>query len=229
MPSEPLLKPNDILVFEGDSLTRRQVPPCIDTWPLARIQGWDHSYSELVDEWLFVNLPALRLKSRHAAIGGSPMSAVADRYETQVKPQKPNWIVLTIGSNDAVRGVNLDAFAQCLTGYIQTAKRDSGARFIYAGGFLPMPGLTDEGKAKLELCQPFYEAARRVVRDSGGIAPPMGKAMLRQAEALYAWSTFNTFYADGVHLNALGNRVLASLVLQAMGAYDLLQPLTEGD
>jgi lysophospholipase L1-like esterase len=200
------------------------MPPCADTWPLARFNGWDHSYGEMVEEWLFVNLPSLRLKARHAAIGGSLMTAIADRYDTCVKPAKPNWVIITSGSNDAARGVPLQSFADTLTRYIEVAQRDSGARFLYAGGFLPMPGVTEEGRQKLEKCQPYFDAARRAIQASGGLTPPMGPAMLRRAEELYALSPFNTFYADGVHLNGLGNRVLASLVLEALGAYKVLCP-----
>jgi len=227
--AESLLKPNQMLVFEGDSLTRRQVPPCADTWPLSRINGWDHSYSEIVDEWLFVNLPAMRLKVRHAAIGGSTCESMTERYQTCVKPLKPDWIIITMGSNDATRGVKITTFVQTLTRYIETARQDSGARFLYAGGFLPMPGVTEEGRAKLERCQPYYKAAKQAVRSAGGIVPPMGDAMLRQAEALYATSPYHTFYADGNHLNGLGNRVLASLVVQALGAHELITPLWPTD
>lgn len=88
-----------------------------------------------------------------------------------------------------------------------------------------MPGATDEVRVSLEKAEPYYEATRRVIRASGGLTPPIGCAMLRQAEALFSLSSYHTFYADNTHLNALGHQVLASVVLRALGAYQLVQPL----
>lgn len=225
--SAPLLKAGQVIIFEGDSLTRRSTPPSADIWPLLRMNNWHHSYAEIVEDWLFSNLPALNLKARHCAIGGSTIDDLLVRYETHVKPNHPDWIIFTLGTNDS-RRMPLEAFREKLTAYVQTAQRDANTRFFFCGGFLPMPGLSSDEAARNADIQPFYNAAREVILASGGLAPLIGHAFLAKAQALHAQCPeFHSVYGDGIHLNALGNNVLAGLVLQALGAYQQLPPLSE--
>lgn len=190
------------------------------------MNNWHRSYAEIAEEWLFANLPHLRLKCRHAAIGGSTTQELLARYETQVKPHRPSWIILTIGTNDYSRGIPLADFTASLKSYILQAQADSGARFLYAGGFEIMPALAEADKPRIAAAQPYYHAARALVREHGGIAPEIGRALRAKAEAHYAASSYHAFYSDGSHLNALGNHVLAGLVLQALDAYALLPSLS---
>ena len=199
-------------------MSRRSMLPSLDTWAFLRMNNWHHSYGEIAEEWLLANLPELQIRCRHAAVGGSTLEGMIARYETQVKPCEPRCIVFTIGGNDYSRQVPLDEFEGRLRDYIARAQRDSGARFLYAGGFRVMPGLGSAETAKIEGCQPYFELARRVVRESGGIDCDMGADLAEKAAALHALSPYHTFYSDGVHLNALGNHVLAGLVLKHLGA-----------
>jgi lysophospholipase L1-like esterase len=95
-----ILKPKQTLVFEGDSLTRRSMAPSADNWPLLRLNNWHHSWADLVEEWIFAHRPDLQIKCRQSAIGGSSIINLEERYEAQVKPHRPAWILLTLGSND---------------------------------------------------------------------------------------------------------------------------------
>ena len=140
-----ILQPDQTLVFEGDSLTRRAMNHSADNWPLLRMNNWHRSCAELVEEWLFAHRPDLRLKARHAAIGGSNIHDLHARYETQVKPHSPSWIIFTLGTNDCVIG--LDVFEAELSRYLDTARGESGSRFLYVGGFEAMPGLGDARRA----------------------------------------------------------------------------------
>ena len=38
-----ILQPDQTLVFEGDSLTRRAMTPSADNWPLLRMNNWHRS------------------------------------------------------------------------------------------------------------------------------------------------------------------------------------------
>ena len=213
-----LLAPQSTLVFEGDSMTRRSTGPSLDTWAFLRMNNWHHSYSEIVEEWLLANLPELRIKVRHAAVGGSTMEGMLARYEAQVKPCRPSCVVFSIGGNDCSCEVPLDKFEAQLRAYIAQAVADSGTRFLYAGGFPAMPGLGAIETEKIARSQPYFEIARRVVRESDGITDDMGAAMKEKADVLYELSSHHTFYSDGAHLNALGNHVLAGLALRQLGA-----------
>lgn len=214
-----ILEARQTLVFEGDSMTRRSMSPSADNWPLLRLNNWHRSYAELAEEWIFAHRPDLDIKARHAAIGGSVVPDLLGRYETQVKPHKPAWIIFTIGGNDCARGFTLDQFADGLSRYLEMAQRDAGTRFLYAGGFQPMPGLAAEAVDWVVKAQPFFATARRLVSQAGGLAPDIGAALRAKAEQHFAQSSYHTYYGDGVHLNALGNHVLAGLVLEALGVF----------
>lgn len=219
MPKTPLLQPDSILVFEGDSLTRRDMLPSADDWPLLRMNNWHRSYAELTDEWIFAHRPDLRIKCRHAAIGGSSIEELHARYESQIKPHRPAWIVFTLGTNDSARQIPLVTFESELARYLSTVARDAGTRCLYVGGLQPMPGLDAENISAISRSQPYSKSAARLVREAGGLAPEIGEALRIKAEQHYAASPFHTFYADGLHFNALGNRVIAGLVLEALGVF----------
>lgn len=226
MSHSPFLSQDQVIVFEGDSLTRRSMGPSADNWPFLRMNNWHHSYAEILEEWLFANLPHLRIKCRHAAIGGSTTEELLARYEKHVKPHRPSWIILTIGTNDYSRGIPLEQFSNSLKSYILQAQKDSGARFLYAGGFEIMPGLPDGDKPRITAAQTYYHTARAIIREHGGLAPEIGRALREKAETHYASSTYHSYYSDGSHLNALGNHALAGLLLQALGAYSLLPDIS---
>ena len=213
-----ILQPDQTLVFEGDSLTRRAMNPSADNWPLLRLNNWHRSYAELVEEWLFAHRPDLRLKARHAAIGGSNIHDLHARYETQVKPHSPSWIIFTLGTNDCGI-IGLDVFEAELSRYLDTARRASGSRFLYVGGFEAMPGLGEAEALHLAEARPYYDAARRLVPAFGGLAPDFGPALRAKAELHFSQSPFHSYYGDGLHFNALGNHVLAGLVLEALGVF----------
>lgn len=217
-----MLRVEQVLVFEGDSLTRRAMPPSADTWALLRLNNWDHSYAEIAEEWLFANLPHLRLKIRHCAVGGSGIRDLRGRYESQVKPLRPAWLIFSVGVNDAVRSLPLDEFRAELEAYVATALADQGTRCLYVGGFRVMPKLPRSEVDRLMTAQSYFEAARAIVRAHGGLAPDLGSALQRKAELHFEASPFHSHYSDGLHLSALGNAVLAGLVLQVLGAYAAL-------
>jgi lysophospholipase L1-like esterase len=195
-------------------MTRRNIPPSADIWPLLRLNNWHRSWADLVEEWIFAHRPDLQIKCRQAAVGGSTIADLEARYEVQVKPHRPSWILFTLGTNDYSRGIPLDDFRARLIDYIQTAQRDSGARFFYTGGFLTMPGLPALEVPKITGAQPYFQAVRDVVCASGGIAPEIGEIMKEKAEQHFAASPYHTFYSDGSHFAPLGNHVLAGIVLE---------------
>src|SRR5512146_2150541 len=114
---ECLLRVGQTVVFEGDSLTSRRTPPCLDDWPYLRLSNWQRTYAEEVAEWLFCNRPDLRLTFHTAAVGGSSCVELRERYEQRVKPLRPAWVILTLGGNDSARKVPLGEFRRTLDEY----------------------------------------------------------------------------------------------------------------
>ncbi|MCW8132850.1 MAG: hypothetical protein KIS92_21060, partial [Planctomycetota bacterium] len=96
-------KRGDTIVFEGDSLTNRRRNPAMDTWPYLELMNWKRTYADEIARLLFCWRPDLRLNFRNAGVGGSSCREVENRWEKMVRPLKPNWIVMTLGGNDAAR------------------------------------------------------------------------------------------------------------------------------
>lgn len=214
-----LLQPGQVLLFEGDSLSRRAMGASVNNWPLLRMNNWHRSWADLLEEWIFAHRPELEIRCHHVAIGGSTIADLEARYKTQVSPCLPSWIFLTLGTNDFIRGIGVDDFRSRLTTYIRTAQSEHGTRFFYLGGFLPMPGLPESETEVVEKLQGHFQAAREAVLASGGIAPDLGPLMKEKADRHFASSHFHSYYGDGLHFNALGNHVLAGLVMEELGLF----------
>lgn len=222
----PLIAPGDTIVFEGDSQSSRQRGPAGDTWAYLRMCNWHRTYNELVEEWLFANLPELHLTCRHAARSGSAIMNLEERYETCVKPLNPDLMVFTIGNNDTHR-IELNAFTDRLSAYLDRLQDDAGTKLLYVGGYEACP-LADEGVGpRCDRARPYNDAAGRVVTERGGVYLNIGPSLRRKAEKLYEQSACHSVYAEGRHLNALGSHIVAGQVLRAMGAFHVL--LDQGD
>ena len=209
-----LLRARQTIVFEGDSLTSRRTPTG-DTWPFLRLANWHHDYPDLVGEWLFCNLPHLNVKVRSAAVGGSSIDDLHDRYDRAVAPLNPDLLVLTIGNNDPHRGP-LDHFERRFDAYLDRLP----CPVLYVGNFEPCPGADDTVVERGAASKPYNAAAAERVVSRGGHFLDVGPKLRAKAEALYAQSSYHKIYAEGRHFNAVGSSVLAGLVLAALGAFE---------
>ena len=220
--STRLLQPGDCIVFDGDSLTSRRLRPNLDTWPYLRLMNWDGSYADHVADWLFCNRPDLRLSFRQAAIGGSIASECLARYDEAVKPHKPAWVVMTISTNDHNRHVPLKEFEAALTKYARRLKQDSGGRMMILAGFKPFPFL-DADKLEFRERAKYYQVIRKVLRQQDGLYVDVGTPLFQKARQLHKLWPGHTLYSDGCHLNAVGNAILTTQVLQALGVLTLTE------
>jgi hypothetical protein len=224
--SEPIqmrLKRGDTIVFEGDSLSSRRAGPAMHQWAFGRLMNWHVTFPQLVDQWLFTNLPKLRLTRRHAAVSGSTIDDMLHRYEPVVRPLGPTLMVFTIGNNDPHR-MSLEQFEDRLQRYLDRLAADGCDRLLYVGGFGPCPGGDATVGPRCEAAAPFNDAAARRVQQRGGDVLRVGPALRVRAEALHNQSTYHTVYAEGRHLNLLGAHIVATQALQALGVIRVHQP-----
>lgn len=102
--SSPLrFAPKQTIVFEGDSLTSRMMGPNREGWPLLYMNNWDKTWADEVARFLFAWRPDLGLKCHQCAIGGSSCRELTERFDRFVLPYKPDWVLMTMGGNDAAR------------------------------------------------------------------------------------------------------------------------------
>lgn len=199
--------PGSTILFEGDSLTGFRLRPGLDTWAWQRMTGAAYGYPERVGDWIFCHRPDLRLSVRLGAVGGSIMADVLARWNI-TEELRPAIVVMTVGSNDGNRAVEPGALGRQMAEYCRRLDALCGGRVLYLAHPKPDP----EHPAKAH-----YAAAAEAVRAAGGQVVQLGPVLAARERALQAQYAGHTLYHDGNHFNAVGNEVVAGVVLQALG------------
>jgi len=198
-----MLKPNQTLLFEGDSITKRTSPPHHDTWPFLRLMAWDQTWADKLGELLFAWHPELKLKTINNAVGGSNINGMSGRLDN-VLAKSPDWIICTIGHNDPNHNVTLEAFEKGIAEYLRRVNEatNGACRVVFLGGLKP------PGHASI----PYYEILQKLTAGTRHHYLDAGTAMREKAALLREQYDGHTIYGDGAHLNALGALILAGEV-----------------
>jgi lysophospholipase L1-like esterase len=216
--TEPsLLKPDQSILFDGDSLTSRRRPGSMDTWPFLDMMNWRDSYADEMARLLFCLRPDLRLSFRNVGIGGQSCRELAARFDEHVAPYKPEWIVMTLGGNDQARAIPIAEFKEKMDGYARRARDGRGGRTVFLGGFRPCPLAPEGSEERYAKRAPYYRAERAIARRHGGLYVDVGTPLQKKARALYKQSNTHTVYSDGGHFNSVGNTIIAAEALRALG------------
>jgi acyl-CoA thioesterase I len=177
-----------VVVCLGDSLT--------EGYGLAP----EESYPSLLERMLREHGDAVRVVN--AGISGSTSASAASRLRWQLR-SRPDVVVIELGANDGLRGLEVAATEANLSEAIALAKQ-SGARVLLAGMKLP-PNYGPEYSAAFEAVFPK-------------LAKQHGVALLPfLLEGVAANPELNQ--SDGIHPNARGTEIVARNVFGA------LQPL----
>jgi len=214
---DALLKPGQSILFDGDSLTSRRRGGSMDTWPFLRMMNWHWTWAEEIERLLFCLRPDLRLSFRNVGIGGQSCRELAERFDTAVVPHKPDWVIMTIGGNDAARRIPPAEFKRTMDTYVSRMRKEWGGRIVFLGSFKTCPNAPEGSKQKYAKRAPYYRAERDIARKHGGLYVDVGTPLQKKARALYKQSTAHTVYSDGGHFNAVGNVIIAAEALRALG------------
>jgi len=206
-------KAGSTILFEGDSLTRFAGKPSLDTWAWMRLMGANYGYPEKVGDWIFCNRPDLNITCHTGAMGGAILADVLERYATVTQTYKPGIVVMTIGGNDANRAVPLAEFRSQAEDYCRRLHDLCDGKVLYLGNILSAHG----SNKPREAAKPYYRTMAEVVESHGGLAVDLGTVLVRKAEALAKLWSGHTIYHDGTHFNAVGNEIVAGVVLRALG------------
>ena len=211
-----LLKPGQTILFDGDSLTNRRRGGSMDTWPFLDMMNWRETYADTMSRLLFCLRPDLRLSFRNVGIGGQSCRELAARFEDNVVPYRPDWVVMTLGGNDSARKIPLAEFKEKMDAYLRRV-REWGGRTAFLGGFKACPLAPEGSEKRYAIRAPYYRAERALARRYDGLYVDVGTPLQRKARALYKQSTAHTVYSDGGHFNSVGNLIIAAEALRALG------------
>lgn len=208
--------PGSTILFEGDSLTGFRLKPGLDTWAWQRLTNAAEGYPERVGNWIFCQRPDLKLTVRLGAVGGSTMADVLARWPI-TEELKPGIVVMTIGTNDATRQIPPATLRDQVATYCQRLRALCGGRVLYLGN---LHATTDNSPATTQrriAAAGHYAAVAEAVSSEGGAVADLGSVLARRSAALKALWDGHTIYHDGTHFNAVGNEIVAGVVLQALG------------
>jgi acyl-CoA thioesterase-1 len=173
-----------LVAFLGDSLT--------SGWRLPGAEA----YPALVGRGLHERGRPIRVAN--AGISGDTVARGLSRLD-RVLARRPAVLVVALGINDALRGLDLDAAERDLTTIVERGQR-SGAQVVLVGMRIPDESHGPEYAARFAAIYPRLAAARRVY-----FVPFLldGVAGVRDLN-----------FADGLHPNAAGHVRLARNVLR---------------
>ncbi|MDQ8195620.1 sialate O-acetylesterase [Coraliomargarita sp. SDUM461004] len=212
---EPGLKSNETLVFFGDSITRF---------------GADSGgYVSLVSDAVAAVFPQKNIQVIGAGIGGNKVPDLLARVDRDVLSQAPTAVMIFIGINDVWHWTK----PHPVTG----AKREGTTPELYEAGLRELVNKIQSAQARVILCTPtvigeivdpdspdfqrldaYAAIVRMVARDTGAQLLD-----LRQVFVEYL-SKYNreqlkqgVLTRDGVHLNTIGNQLVAQQVCDLLG------------
>ncbi len=133
------------VIFEGDSLTDGLRDNT------GRIMGLDRTWAHIVDEWILLYRPKIRIESRNMAVGGSTASNTLECVST-AEAFRPEIAMFTIGTNDCNTKVSIVAFSSQLDEWCRRMKSARCRCFIHVGGFPICPHADKASKQFLAKC-----------------------------------------------------------------------------
>jgi lysophospholipase L1-like esterase len=216
-PSQPLIKPGDTILFQGDSITdagRKREAGAEANSPDAMGNG----YAWLAASQLLVDMPAADLKIFNRGISGDKVYQLADRWQADCLDIKPDLLSILVGVNDFAH-VFKHGYEGTLekyeTDYRDLLKRTRDAlpnvRLILCEPFVLTTGLVDD--TWIEPFAAYRAAARRVAEEVGAAFVPFQTMF----DAAANFAPPEHWARDGVHPSANGAALMAHWWLKAVG------------
>jgi hypothetical protein len=209
---------DQMIVFDGDSLTNRRSTGNPDTWPFLRLMNWDKPWPDMMAEMLFCWRPDLNLKFFNAASGGSTCRGMAERFEVSVLARKPQWTIASVAGNDVRVGVPVSEYREIMTTYARRLTGEVGGQVLFLGLSEQGPDCPESKVKSIEGRRALYAVLSDIAATVKGVHyADIGPAIASKARLLKAQHELHTVYGDNGHFNAIGNLIIAGEVLRVFG------------
>ena len=207
-----LLKKNDVIVFQGDSVT-----DC----GRARDNFYDLGvgYPLIISSLLFHKYRDLNLTFINRAVGGDRTTEMLARFQADCLDldPKPTVVSILIGINDVWRRYDAnnpttaETFERQYRAMLSDIKEKLDARIIMLEPFvLPNP---EDRKAWREDLDPKLQIVRKLALEFGATLVPLDGAFA----AAYVQRPGSYYSADGVHPSYAGHGLIADEWCRAVG------------
>lgn len=189
------------IAFLGDSITQAGARP--------------NGYCELVIRTL--NAQSLEVTPRYAGISGHKSNQMLARLEKDVLSHKPDWMTLSCGVNDVWhgdRGVALEPYKKNITAIVDRAQAAGVKVMILTSTMIR----EDQANDLNQRLAPYNTFLKNLAKEKKCLFADLNADM---QEALKHFPEDSPkgkqLTSDGVHMNPLGNYMMAKGVLKAFG------------
>ncbi|WP_028548304.1 SGNH/GDSL hydrolase family protein [Paenibacillus sp. UNC451MF] len=200
---------NDRIVFIGDSITDKGRKKD----PLKLGSG----YVRMLHDSLLALYPELSLKVINEGVSGNRVIDLARRWTLDVMDHRPQWISISIGINDVWRQLDSpdgeqvypDRFESVYRGLLDQTQSLPNCRLV-----LMQPTIIKEYPDTTGnlLLKPYVEIVDRLAEEFQAVLVPTHQAFLHFLQC----NTGLDLTTDGVHMNSLGDTLMASTWLEAV-------------
>lgn len=198
---EVQVKAGDKIAFLGDSITQQGA-------------GSASGYVRLVISGLEAN--GIKAEAIPAGISGHKSNQMLDRLERDVLSKKPTWMTLSCGVNDVWHGANgvpLEPYKKNIAEIVDKAQA-AGIKVMILTATMIQEDANNDLNKKLA---PYNDFLRQLAVDKKCLLADLNADMQAAVQQMPKGHKGPYLTTDGVHMNPLGNMMMASGVLKAFG------------
>lgn len=197
------VKSGEKVAFLGDSITQQGA-------------GSATGYVRLVMSGLEAN--GIKAEAVPAGISGHKSNQMLERLQRDVIDKKPDWMTLSCGVNDVWhqernQGILIDDYKTNIRAIVDKAQA-AGIKVVLLTSTMISE---DQNAANNQKLIPYNDFLKSLAAEKNLPVADLNSAMQEQVKTPHKG---NLLTGDGVHMNALGNQMMALGVLKAFGLSD---------
>jgi lysophospholipase L1-like esterase len=196
-------KPNDRIVFLGDSITEQ------------------YQYSSDIELYLTTRFPKWNLTYINAGIGGDTASGGANRFAAHVLAEKPTAVTINFGMNDGGYGAfdkaRNDNYVAKTKAMLDAAKA-GGVRVALISPNAVDRRVAERFKLYVETQKQFYAPLKGLAEESGAAFVDQYAITRSVLEKMEAENSPVRPFGDGFHTSTHGGLLMAHAILTGLNA-----------
>ena len=151
-----------------------------------------------------------------AGVSGNTSKDMLGRLQASVLSKKPDWMTLSCGVNDVWHGptgVELEPYKKNITSIVEQAQA-AGIKVVILTSTMIGEDQKNPNNQKLI---PYNDFLRSLAKEKHCLLADLNADMQAEVTASAGKVQGNVLTVDGVHMNALGNEMMAAGILKALG------------
>jgi acyl-CoA thioesterase I len=200
---------NDKILIIGDSIT--------DAWRRADPEQVGQGYFRMIRDYYLASYPELHLQFINKGVDGNRVTDLLERWHEDVLRLQPNLVSVMIGINDVWRQLDCpemeqvypDTFRDTYRKLLTSLKEQTNAEIVLMEPTVIEEKLDSTGN---ELLKEYVSIVNEVAGEFDAILVPTNKSFRQYLEN----DNVPRLTTDDVHLNSIGNTLLAKTWIKAV-------------